>query len=271
MPRVMKLHERKERGVKMAKLFVVSDIHSFYTPLKHALDKNGFDPNNPDHLLIVCGDVFDRGLESNEVLQFLDNLTNVVLVKGNHEMLMEIVWRRGYWVSHDKSNGTMRTINDIFYKHADLEPYDPVRVSEKVLRPFFDKMVNYFETKNYVFVHGWIPMKYDITKEFAEYGEPTLFDENWREGDWDMARWFNGIKKAWDGIIVPGKTVVCGHWHCSYGHMLKSIQTDNWISEFDEDAIWDPYEAPGIIAIDRCTAHTGEVNVLVLEDEFLEE
>lgn len=23
-------------------------------------------------------------------------------------------------------------------------------------------------------------------------------------------------------------------------------------------------------AIDRCTAHTGEVNVLVLEDEFLE-
>ena len=26
----------------------------------------------------------------------------------------------------------------------------------------------------------------------------------------------------------------------------------------------------GIIGIDRCTVHTGEVNVLVLEDDFLE-
>jgi hypothetical protein len=53
--------------------------------------------------------------------------------------------------------------------------------------------------------------------------------------------------------------------------MLDSIKTDNWISEFEEDAIWDPYYANGIIAIDGCTAHTGKVNVLVLEDEFIDE
>jgi hypothetical protein len=85
-----------------------------------------------------------------------------------------------------------------------------------------------------------------------------------------MARWFNGIRKASNGVIVPGKTTICGHWHCSYGHMLKSISTDNWITEFEDDAIWEPYEAEGIIAIDRCTAHTGEVNVIVLEDELLD-
>ena len=28
------------------KLFVVSDVHSFYTIMKDALDKAGFDPNN---------------------------------------------------------------------------------------------------------------------------------------------------------------------------------------------------------------------------------
>jgi hypothetical protein len=36
------------------------------------------------------------------------------------------------------------------------------------------------------------------------------------------------------------------------------------------DAVWEPCYAEGIIGIDRCTAYTGEVNVLVLEDEFLE-
>ncbi len=139
------------------KLFCVSDLHSFFTPFKKALDEKGFEPNNPDHLLVVCGDIFDRGRESVEMLKYLDSLTNVVLVRGNHEDLLEEVWRRGYCLSHDHSNGTMRTVHDIFFKNSNIEPYEPVRVSEKVLRPFLDKMVNYFETKNYIFVHGWIP------------------------------------------------------------------------------------------------------------------
>jgi predicted phosphodiesterase len=251
------------------KIFAVSDIHSYYTPLNKALDENGFEANNPEHLLVVCGDVFDRGPESKEVYEYLNNLTNVVLIKGNHEDLMEKVWERGYCKQHDVSNGTLRTIADMFEEMTNYDMHDRLKLSQKVLEPFFAKFVNYFETKNYVFVHGWIPMKYDATKKFAEYGEPTLFDENWREGDWESARWFNGIKKACDGITIPGKIIICGHWHCSYGHMLKSIKTDNWLSEFDEDAVWDPYYSEGIIAIDRCTAHTGEVNVLVLEDALL--
>jgi hypothetical protein len=43
------------------------------------------------------------------------------------------------------------------------------------------------------------------------------------------------------------------------------------ISEFEDDAIWEPFIHDNIIGIDRCTAYTGEVNVLVLEDEFLED
>jgi hypothetical protein len=165
----------------------------------------------------------------------------------------------------------LRTANDILCKY-DVECIadEPFTLVKEVLEPIFNRMVDYFETEKYIFVHGWIPMKYDVNKKFAEYGNPTLFDENWRDGDWNAARWFNGMKMAKAGIIVPGKTIICGHWHCSYGHMLDSIKTGNWISEFEEDAIWDPYYSDGIIAIDRCTAYTGSVNVLVLEDEFLE-
>ena len=253
------------------RLFCVSDIHSYFTPFKKVLDAKGFEANNPEHLLIICGDLFDRGPETIPLIDYLNNLTNVVLIKGNHETLMEKMCDRGYAKGHDTSNGTLRTANDILCKYDEKCLADqPLTLVKEVLEPIFSRMVDYYETKNYVFVHGWIPMKYDATKKFAEYGEPTLFDENWREGDWESARWYNGVSKARRGIIVPGKTTICGHWHCSYGHMLDSIQTDNWITEFEEDAIWEPYYANGVIAIDRCTAHTGEVNVIVLEDDLIE-
>ena len=38
-------------------------------------------------------------------------------------------------------------------------------------------------------------------------------------------------------------------------------------SEFGADADFLPYYAPGIIALDACTAFNGKVNVVVLEDE----
>jgi len=47
--------------MKSKKMFVVSDIHGHYTLLREALDRAGFDKDNEDHLLICCGDYFDRG------------------------------------------------------------------------------------------------------------------------------------------------------------------------------------------------------------------
>ena len=253
------------------KIFVASDIHSYFTVFHRELKSKGFEKNNPEHLLVICGDLFDRGPETLELIDYVNNLTNVVLVKGNHETLMEKMCDRGYAQTHDISNGTVRTANDIlsvFENKADER--NPFKTVLDHLCPIFNRMVDYFETKNYIFVHGWIPMKYDPNKPFAEYGEPTLFDENWREGDWEAARWFNGIKMARHNMIVPGKTIVCGHWHCSWGWHVESIRSGKAISEFDKSARWDPYIAEGIIAIDRCTAHTNECNVIVLEDELLE-
>jgi predicted phosphodiesterase len=52
------------------KIFACSDLHSYWTPFKKALAEKGFEPDNPNHLLICCGDIFDRGAESNEILDF---------------------------------------------------------------------------------------------------------------------------------------------------------------------------------------------------------
>ena len=58
----------------MKKYFIVSDTHSFYTPLKESLDKVGFDINTPDHIFILCGDLFDRGSESLEIYEFVKSI-----------------------------------------------------------------------------------------------------------------------------------------------------------------------------------------------------
>ena len=254
----------------MPKFFVTSDIHSFYTPLKEALDKVGFDPNNEEHWLIVCGDCFDRGHESEEVLHFLMSLQRKILVKGNHDILLDECCMREFPYSYDSSNGTRKTIQDLggaVYRRSFAECC--CRTWGR-LASYRELLVNYFETKNYIFVHSWIPLiiEHDYSKYYT--GEREYhFNPDWRnatEKEWEDAMWGNPFEIATQGLNQTGKTIVFGHWHCSTGHkMLGRCK-----SEFGEDAIWEPYFAEGIIGIDRCTADTGECNVIVLEDELEE-
>ena len=255
----------------MPKFFVCSDIHSFYGPLKKALDDKGFDPNNEDHWLIVCGDCFDRGPESEEVLHFLMSLERKILVKGNHDILLEECCMREFSYSHDASNGTRRTIQDLGgagYGRSFAECC--CRTWNKLAR-YRELLVNYFETQNYIFVHSWIPTNKKQKPHPADKWIPLTINEymeDWRNAndvEWEEAMWGNPFARWEQGLNKTGKTIVFGHWHCSAGHKM----VDNCNDEF-EYAIWEPFYGEGIIGIDRCTAHTGEVNVLVLEDEFLE-
>ncbi len=123
-------------------------------------------------------------------------------------------------------------------------------------------MVDYFETERYVFVHGWVPCTqvYDKTKLIG-----YEIDENWRDASsksWEKARWINGMEAAHYGAKVDGKTVVCGHWHCSFGH--SKYEGDG--GEFDNKPNFDTYYADGIIALDACTTISKKVNCIVVED-----
>ena len=266
------------------KLFVCSDLHSYFTPFKKALDEKGFEPNNPEHLLVVCGDCFDRGDESFEMFNFLNNLTNVVLVRGNHEDLLEEMLNRGYGERHDISNGTVNTVVSLV-DHTGIKTNSTKECCDAVkelITPFLAKFVNYFETKHYVFTHGFIPCeKFNcLNKPWYQNGRKFEYRPDWRncnDVEWESSRWINGITAGYTrGIFEPNKKIVIGHWHCSYGHYMKALKealandTEIELEEFGATAVWEPFETEHIIAIDRCTAHTGEVNVVVLEDELLE-
>lgn len=265
----------------MAKLFCVSDIHGFYDEFKQALDDSGFNSENENHWLVSIGDCFDRGGQPTEVMRYLRSLPRKILIKGNHESLLQELCDRGYPVSHDYSNGTFDTVCELGGAGLGRSFDECCIVAHQRTKNFIDSMANYFETKNYIFVHGWIPvMCKDGLPMYYQRNRKFEFNSDWRHchySEWEQARWLNGIDMARNGFIESGKTIVCGHWHCSYGHYIQSIRdaiaakdSSLEVDEFGPTAIWKPYYGDGIIAIDRCTAHTGEVNILILEDEFLE-
>lgn len=239
----------------MKKLFCVSDIHGFYDPFIEALTKAGFDAEDPDHWLICCGDCFDRGEQTVQVFEYLVSLPRKVLIRGNHEDLLEECCQRRYAFRHDIHNGTAFAIADLGEGSAGCADFGAC--CDKAiarLSPYISQLVNYFETAHYIFVHGWIPR-----------------GDDWRNASasqWEAARWKNGMLCAFNGNIDPGgKTVVCGHWHTSWGHyrLEKPGCRDEW-----EHGDFSPYYAKGIIALDACTAYSHKVNVIVLEDEFLD-
>lgn len=251
----------------MPKFFVVSDVHGFYHEMLDALDKAGFDPHNKDHWLVSCGDNFDRGPCPEDVMVYLTLLPRKVLIKGNHEdLLMECI-NRGHGLSHDFSNGTVQTILDLA---PNAQPfYVACAVAEERVKDFIGSMVNYFETKNYIFVHSWVPLNCD--DDYPPYyvlNRKLSKMEDWREAndvEWEDSRWHNPFELAEQGLL-PDKTLVFGHFHTSYARSRYENKP-----EFGPEADFSQYYGDGYIALDACCAVSGKINCVILEDDFIDD
>lgn len=255
--------------------YVAADPHGFYSELAAALEEKGFFQDTQPHKLILCGDLFDRGGEAERLQRFVLDLMaeeRVILIRGNHEDLtMQLLntWHQeSYWQYHHQSNGTVDTVcqltdsvqEELFFNTDHI--YRRLRDGPFVQR-IIPSMVDFFETPHYIFVHGWIPCSPVPAKN-----NQTMYMKipDWRNADaeqWNKARWINGMLAAHTGAIEEGKTIVCGHWHCSYGH----AHYEHRGGEFDHHPDFSPYYGDGIIALDACTSFSHKVNCIVLEDE----
>lgn len=247
----------------MPKFFCVSDIHGFYDELIYALNNAGFDAENEDHWLITCGDNFDRGPQPVEVMKYLQSLPRKVLVKGNHESLLQDLCDRGYPGSHDISNGTYYTVCEFGSAGLGRGFEECCIITEQRTKDFIYSMVPYFETKNYIFVHSFVPLKnLDGLPMYYTKNRKFAVDPDWRYAHasaWEEARWGNPFQLAQQGFL-PDKTLVFGHWG-TYDQRPR---------DYEGEDLFDPIYGDGYIGIDATTALSGKVNVLVLEDEFLE-
>ena len=234
------------------KLFVVSDVHGHYTLLKAALDKAGFDEENENHLLICCGDYFDRGNENVEVLKFFERLKYKVLLRGNHEDLLLKLLQTGKVLPHHYINGTMKTLENFFGKYS-IDPLDDTidfsgksRTVDRIC-DFIDETINYYETENYVFVHGWFPENLTTADEL----------KNTTDIDWQQARWIKWTEKYDGKRPLETKTLVCGHMPTFYANKFDSTRAESDARIFYGN---------GLIAIDGGTYDTKQINVLMLEN-----
>jgi serine/threonine protein phosphatase 1 len=241
------------------KLFVLSDLHGHYTLAKEELDRAGFDPQNPNHLFVHCGDLFDRGKENRLVYEFVTSLPHKVLIRGNHDEHLVEILQRGYVTERDYDNGLQPTLEEFFGKD-NVSPDGKLNLlnhadTVRDLCTLVAGMSDYFETENYVFTHGWLPL--------APGATPPRLAENWREADrdaWHEARWLKWLEIFRSPARLPDKTIVCGH-----RPTRMAADVDPTRSPTDSTI----YRSEGMIAIDAGSIRSGRVNLLVIEDHIL--
>ena len=244
----------------MNKYFVVSDIHGFYNEMITALVEAGFDYDDERHVFICCGDLFDRGPDALKCLRFVNKLPDErkILIRGNHEDLLMDLLNRGYYEWYDYHNRTDDTVRQLSVLEND-DSYVYFDIKNNIeLKQYYNSLHNYYEMGNYIFVHGYIPV--------IDNGSCPEYRPDWRNAsyrEFGDAAWLNGYEMYSCGIKETGKTIVCGHFHTSYGHHF--LHGDG--PEFGEGMNSNIFYEDGFIGLDACTVITGRVNVLVIEGE----
>ena len=268
----------------MKRLFIFGDAHSYGSKLEKALFGKGYNPANPNHILISLGDICDRGDESVKILEFINLVPEdrKICVVGNHELLMEKMIKRGEFLSHDVHNCTLKTAEELTGLKEDAAVRDMNNCY--LWNKYKNDWVWYCEIGNMIFVHGWIPCNIVHTKTGLVL--ETTYIKDWRNSGpvaWENATWLNGMRAWNEGVDEPGKTIFCGHWHTSWGHanlhgygkeFLEKVETYHTM---EDGTVWpfvcyEPFEDKGIVAVDARTAVSGKVNVVVrdVEDEVFE-
>ena len=256
----------------MKKYFIMSDIHSFYDEMIMALDLKGFDEDNPDHILVVCGDLFDRGPDAVKVFNYATKMAaeeRLIYVYGNHEELLfdcvDEILNGKRISSHHISNGTFDTVvqitgmgkYDLSWGSFDRKEF--VRKIYPLLDFITEKTCDFAEIDDHVCVHGWIPCDPWTGK----------IPDNWdtEEADWDAARWINGMFAWHGGARLPNRTIICGHFHTSWGHHYIHEDREEFPPKNYEDwqKSFEIFKDEGIVAIDACTAYSGFCNCYVIE------
>lgn len=169
-------------------MIAIGDIHGCAGTLTALLDK--LDLKASDHLVFI-GDYIDRGPDSHGVLTILkelDKLFECTFLRGNHEQLL-----LNYLEDDDDydlwaMNGgleTMRSYANAGHKEIPQEDID-----------FFNRTVSYFETDEFLFVHGGLKPGFTVKENLERFDDEVFL--------WERSH-LNASRYVWE------KTVVCGH------------------------------------------------------------
>ena len=258
----------------MKKYFIISDIHGFYYEFLDALHKKGFDPKMKNHILVICGDLFDRGPENVKVYYYLKKLpkSRCILIRGNHEQLLLDIVDRGYFIDDDIHNGTANSLIQLAgYYNMDI--YDVIinELTDVVINSFkrcevyrwlkSKRWINYLELKHHIITHSFVPLKGSFEDVYKGNTDKLEYNADWRHTsqlEWDDATWGCPYKFIDAGLWHEDKKLVCGHWSACDFH-----------THYNGDAPYvnhNIYEDDHVVALDGCTALSYQVNVYTIEE-----
>ena len=133
---------------KYEKIHIIGDIHGCYSALTEYLNPVLLSDNFENQMLIFCGDYLDRGIENNETLRLLielSKLPNVLFLEGNHER-----WLRLY------SNDEIENIKSKQFLYKTMPQIKSIDCAE--IRTFCRKIgqMAYFDydDNKYLVTHG---------------------------------------------------------------------------------------------------------------------
>ena len=260
------------------KYFIVSDIHGYCDYLIRDLLKEGYERENQNHTLIILGDILDRGTQPKETLDFLMTVPkdNLIMVKGNHEYLLEKLLKKKEINRVDIINGTASTLfNLLDYNYIEGNPFKCRKFRKSVKSNAYLKWLKNYKFKNFykldkfILVHSFIPLynktPFNIYHLYGEYKRNLEYIPNWGtvkldKQTWEEATWGCPYMLFKDGFFKEeskkGNVLVCGHW-----------RTSDFFRAYKKEVSNDIFYSPHLIAIDGNTPISEKVNVLVLEEK----
>jgi hypothetical protein len=250
------------------KNFIVSDIHDHYDLLMEALSRKGFDANNEDHRLIVCGDAFYSGPQPGELFVFLRELSEkgrLIFIYGNHdiELLDNLRVKR---FTRPANRRCAALIVRYLTQKTELSDDELVSECENLgfTRFLAEIPVWYHESEDYVFTHGFIPTEKKAYR-------PDWRDATEREWRTAAARGDAMMLSMRYGISEPNKKIVCGHYSAARCYLMKNATPTDWENKIYKDVSkvpaegFKPFFGDTFIAIDQSVKKTGFMNCIVLE------
>jgi len=138
----------------MNKIFAIGDIHGCLEKLQALIRSIGADPRNDT--LIFIGDYIDRGNSSSEVVDHIirwkREYKKVVCLLGNHEYML-IRYLEGLDEDVYLENGGIATLDSYGISISDKPGKRKAKISLEH-RQFFEALLPYYETEDYIFVHA---------------------------------------------------------------------------------------------------------------------
>ncbi len=173
--------------------YFISDIHGEYDLLQCILKKIRF--HSERDVLIVLGDMIEKGSDSVRVLKLLYSMPNAYCILGNHEYAFLKFYRDLMRNTTDDFDGALEKLQEHFPEGEDKLTW--------ALLDWLDSLPAYIATEDYIGVHAGVPLEKDGMVKPLEEGivEQFVYDRTFKEPQ---------------TVVRDRRTVLYGHTPTSY-------------------------------------------------------